>query len=72
MFVDGDLKAVNDNLSGWNIVSVDQNSIEVSLQFKEPLMVSQGDEADQLLIELRISEYTDEHGAALPEVILMS
>ena len=71
-FVDGDSKTESDNLSGWDIVSVSSYSIEISLQFKEPLMVSQGDEVDQLFMDLRLSEFPDEHGATLPKVILLN
>ena len=35
-------------------------------------MVSQGDEVDQILIEVRLFDFLDEHDAALPKVVLLN
>ena len=48
----------NTNLSSWSLASVSDKKLVIKLNFKNPLEVSQEDEADQLLIYIRMSEWT--------------
>ena len=41
---------ISDNLAAWSISSVDSRSIVIDLEITSPLIVSQGDNPDQLLI----------------------
>ena len=47
---DPDLAQVNINLKSWKVISFDSKSIDVALEFIEPLKVSSGDEPDMLVI----------------------
>ena len=41
---------IDDNLTSWEIVSVNEKLIEVDLNFRDPLLVSQGDAYDRLVV----------------------
>ena len=41
---------ISDNLADWNISQVDSRSIVIDLEITRPLLVSQGDNPDLLLI----------------------
>ena len=46
----GDEDKTDENFTGWEIVSVTENLIELDLNFREPLQVSQGDAYDRLIV----------------------
>ena len=46
----GDVDEIDDNLIGWEIVSVSEKLIEIDLEFRAPLNVSHGDEYDRLFV----------------------
>ena len=46
----GDDEVIDDNLTSWKIKSVTAMQISVDLEFKSPLLVSQGDMPDQIVI----------------------
>ena len=50
LMVNGDTQLIDDNLMGWKLVSVRPTKIEIDLEFREPLLVSQGDVPDKLLL----------------------
>ena len=57
---------IDDNLTGWEIVSVNEKLIEVDLNFRDPLLVSQGDAYDRLVVQIALSMYPDENQNRLP------
>ena len=46
----GDEEVLDDNLLGWEIVSVSPKLIEINLNFDKPLLVSHGEAYDKLII----------------------
>ena len=62
----GDEDKVDDNLIGWEVVSVTKTLIEIDLEFRDPLGVSQGDNHDRLFVQVALSEYPDEYFGILP------
>ena len=50
IMLDGDEDVISDNLIDWKIASVSEKLIEVDLNFQEPLMVSQGENYDKLIV----------------------
>ena len=63
-------ESTDENLTGWTISSLDKESIVIDLELTRPLLVSQGDKPDQLLIKLNFSIFKDIYGESLPETIL--
>lgn len=59
----------SDNLIAWKVISVDPKLIEIQLEFRRPLQVSQGDQYDQLFVSLQLSQFKDVHGAQLPPIV---
>ena len=57
--VNGDTKELDDNLTGWKLVSADANKLEINLEFREPSHVSQGDIPDKLLIQFEMEQFKD-------------
>ena len=51
----GDEELLNDNLIGWEIVSVSSKLIEIDLNFEKPLLVSHGEAYDKLIIQARLN-----------------
>ena len=50
VMISGKTKQPNDNMIGWKLISAEPTKLEVDLEFREPLEVSQGDIPDKLLI----------------------
>ena len=50
LMVNQDEELVDTNLLNWTVTSVQQELIQIKLEFKQPLEVSQGDEPDYLVI----------------------
>ena len=48
--IDGDEDVIDENLTDWMIESVSEKLIEIDLKFQEPLMVSQGENYDKLIV----------------------
>ena len=46
----GEEEELDQNLGSWEIVSVSDTLIEIDLHFEEPLLVSQGDQYEQLIV----------------------
>lgn len=46
-------------MDGWELISLNENGIEMKLEFPSPLKVSSGDNADLLLVQLDMSEFKD-------------
>ena len=65
--VNQDEELVDTNLLNWTVTSVQQELIQIKLEFKQPLEVSQGDEPDYLVIQAQLSAFDDEFGQRLPE-----
>ena len=51
----GEEEVPDDFLTSWEIVSVSATLIEIDLHFKDPLLVSQGDEYHRLFVELALA-----------------
>ena len=51
----GDEDKVDDNLIGWKVVSVTKTLIEIDLEFRDPLGVSQGENFDRLFVQIALS-----------------
>ena len=50
---------MSENLTGWKVLEVKSKKITVQLMFLQPLLVSQGDKPDQLLIMINFGNFTD-------------
>ena len=46
----GDDETIDDNLTSWKIKSVSASQISVDLDFKSPLLVSQGDSPELIVV----------------------
>ena len=69
MMFDPETDRISDNLASWTISSFDSSSMVIDLEFVRPLLVSQGDKQDQLLIEMKFSSFKDVNGASLPKIV---
>ena len=67
--VDGESKALDTNLQAWNVKKVTSRSIEIEMAFKEPLNVSEGEDADLLAFEVCFETFVDINGNNLPECV---
>ena len=50
VMINGDTQEIDTNLLQWTVTETSSTKINISLTFEKPLFVSQGDEADILLI----------------------
>ena len=57
----------DDNLVDWTVSEVNSRQITVQLNFTQPLMVSQGDKPDLILVLVNFSNFTDSYLQNLPE-----
>ena len=48
--ISGETKQPSDNMISWKLFSAEPTKLEIDLEFREPLEVSQGDIPDKLLI----------------------
>ena len=48
--VNGDTQLPDDNLISWKLSSVEPSKLDIDLEFRYPLQVSQGDVPDRLLL----------------------
>ena len=55
------------NLKYWSLVSVSDKKLVVQLHFDKPLTVSQKDDSDQLLLNIRMSEWKTKDSKSVPE-----
>ena len=61
---------LNQNLLDWKLVSVSSTKIEIDLDFKDPLKVSQGEQPDKLFIMLNLQQFQDENGNSIQPGLL--
>ena len=52
--IKGDTGIPDDNLISWKLVSATSTSLEIELEFRAPIEVSQGDVLDKLLIQIEM------------------
>ena len=57
-------------LSDWELVSLENDEMELKLVFKDALGISQGDIPDLLLIQLELSEFKDDNNNQLPDSLI--
>ena len=57
-------------MNGWEILSFDSSTIDIELNFTNPLYVSSGDKPDLLLIQIDLGEYKSKRGVNMPESIV--
>ena len=50
MVIEGEDEKFSENLTNWNITSLTKTELRIALNFAEPILVSQGDEKDSLLV----------------------
>ena len=62
----GDSNEQNENLEGWQIVSVSSELIEIDLNFVKPLEVSQGEAKDRLIVQVSLHQFPDDNDNRLP------
>ena len=60
---------ISDNLAAWYIIYIDSRSIVIDLDITRPLLISQGDNPDQLLISLNFLSVEDIYGAHMTEKV---
>ena len=68
--ISGETKQLDDNLISWKLVSAEPSKLEIDLEFREPIEVSQGDLPDKLLIQIEMAQFKDEFGNNLPPGLL--
>ena len=44
--INGDTEELDGNLTGWKLISVAPKELEIELDFRDPIEVSQGDNPD--------------------------
>ena len=44
--ISGDSEELDDNLIGWELISVESKKLEIELDFRDPIEVSQGEYPD--------------------------
>ena len=57
IMLSGDDEEIDDNLTSWTVKSVKSELINVKLEFRSPLEVSQGDYPDKIVIQAGLSDY---------------
>ena len=58
------------NLKSWNVSVVNSTLIMIDLEFDDSLYVSQGDQPDELLVQINLKDFPDTLGRYLPDSIL--
>ena len=48
--IEGEEEKFSENLTSWNITSLTKTELRIALNFAKPILVSQGDEKDSLLV----------------------
>ena len=70
LMISGDTEEVDENLVDWQLVTIDPEKLEIDLEFREPIQVSQGENPDRILIQVEMEGYKDENGNSLPPGLL--
>ena len=52
-----DEKQFEPNMDGWEVLLIDSSTIDIELNFTNPLYVSSGDKPDLLLVQIDLGEY---------------
>ena len=58
------------NLKSWNVSVANSTLIIIELEFDDSLYVSQGDQPDELLVQIKLQNFPDTLGQYLPDNIL--
>lgn len=69
--IEGEEEKISENLTSWNITSITKTELRITLNFAKPILVSQGDIKDSLLISARFGAFKDEDGIHFPEFIFL-
>ena len=70
MMLSGDNEMIDDNLKDWKLISVTSSEITVDVEYENPLLVSQGDIPDILVVQAGLQEYPDENNLKLPPSVM--
>ena len=57
-------------MDGWELISLNENGLELQLDFPSPLKVSTEDDPDLLLVQLDMSQFKDQNGNSLPDSLV--
>ena len=57
-------------LKDWTLTEFDKTGFKIKLSFHEPILISSGDEADVVLVQLNLSDFEDKDGLSLPDCVL--
>jgi len=68
MLVSTEDENVSDNLKGWGPISMSEYQIDIQLDFKNPLYVSEGIILDNLVLIVTMGDFYDEDGLTMPKV----
>ena len=69
MLVSTEDENVSDNLKGWGPISMSEYQIEIQLDFRDPLYVSEGEILDNLVLIVTMGDFYDEDGQTLSKVL---
>ena len=68
--VSSETETFDDNLTGWTVTNVTSRLITVKLEFRRPLLISQADRHDLIVVSMDFRSYTDSSGQKLPNSVL--
>lgn len=64
--------ALKDLAHTWSVTKITDSSIEIQIEFTDPLKVSITDDIDELQVEFHIQEFLDESGLGVQDGFLLT
>ena len=72
LFVTNEGKDVNAKVKNWRVTHYDSRNIKVKVDFADPMLISQEDDEDWLIMSISMSQFKDTDGNYLPESLVKS
>lgn len=69
--IEGEAEKVSENLKSWNVTSISETELRIKLDFAEPILVSQGDFKDSLLVSAHFGAFKDVDGIYFPSIMFL-
>ena len=69
--IEGEKEIVGENLTSWSVTSITKTELKITLNFAKPILVSQGDIKDSLLISAHFGAFSDKDGVHFPDFIFL-
>ena len=54
----------------WTLTQLNSEGLTIDLEFERPLLISQDDDPDLLIVQLELSEFKDANGKSLPQSLV--